>query len=119
MITQEKANFIAQRWVDLWNDKTIEEYLTQYRDDVVLVSSMALRLFPDSKGTLTDKELLFKYWSLVRERFPNYRFTITKVSTFENKIVVFYSTFDEKSKAITILTIDEEDMIYRVEVSYV
>ena len=119
MISQERANAIAQRWVDLWNHKSIDEYLSQYRDDVVLVSSMALRLFPDSKGTLTDKKLLHNYWSLVRDRFPNYLFKISNVTTFENKIVIYYTTLDESTKSITILTIDEDEMIYRVEVSYV
>jgi hypothetical protein len=119
MISQESAQVIAQRWIDLWNDKSIEEYLTQYRDDVVLVSSMALRLFPDSRGTMTDKKVLHNYWSLVRQKFPNYRFKISSVSTFENKVVIYYCTLDEGTKAICILTVDNQGMIYRVEVSYV
>ncbi|MBK7689852.1 MAG: nuclear transport factor 2 family protein [Bacteroidetes bacterium] len=119
MISQETALVIAQRWIDLWNDKSVEEYLTQYRDDVVLVSSLALRLFPDSKGTMTDKKVLLNYWSLVRQKFPNYRFTLNAVSTFENKVVIYYSALDNSTKAICILTVDNQGMIYRVEVSYV
>jgi|LakMenEpi03Aug12_release.lakeMendotaPanAssembly.Ray.scaffolds.fasta_scaffold209110_2 hypothetical protein len=52
----EKAKIIAQKWIDLWNNKSVDEYLTQHRDDVVLVSSVALRLFPDSNGRITDKK---------------------------------------------------------------
>lgn len=119
MISEYTANMIAQRWVDLWNNRSVEEYLSQYRDDVVLVSSMALRLFPESNGRLTDKKVLYNYWSIVRDKFSNYKFEISSVSTFENKVVIYYTTTDHTTKAICILTVDEEGMIYKVEVSYV
>ena len=119
MISEESAKIIAHRWVNLWNDKSIEEYLTQYREDVVLVSSLALRLFPDSNGCMTDKKVLFKYWSLVREKFPNYRFEINNISTFENKVVIYYTTLNGLTKADCILTVDGQGLVYRVEVSYV
>ncbi len=119
MMSDDTAYLIAQRWVDLWNNESVEEYLTQYRYDVVLVSSMALRLFPESKGRLTDKKVLYNYWSIVREKFPNYKFKISRVSTFENKIIIYYATTDDTTKAICILTVDEEEMIYKIEVSYV
>lgn len=115
----EKAQQIADRWADLWNNHTIPEYLSQYRDDIVLVSSLALRLFPDSNGILKEKLILEKYWSLIRTRHINFKFKINNVYTFENKIHVFYQSLDDTVKAIAILSVDDDDMIYRVEVSYV
>lgn len=119
MLTSEKAKQIGERWLMLWNEHSVDEYLTQYRHDVVLVSSVALRLFPESNGRLTDKSLLKDYWELVRAKYPNFKFKLDKLSYFENKVLVFYSTLDNRTKAIGILTVDDNDEIYKVEVSYV
>jgi hypothetical protein len=89
-MTNEQANKIANRWIDLWNNKSLEEYLSQFTDDVELVSSVALRLFPDSNGKLTNKKLLFEYWSLVKANYPEYRFyKLNEVQFKENKVIMF------------------------------
>jgi hypothetical protein len=119
MLTQEQAERIGHHWIELWNEHSVPEYMTQYREDVVLVSSIALRLFPESNGRLQDKALLQQYWETVRVKFPNFRFTLERIAHFENKVLVFYTTFDGTTKAIAILTVDDDGMIYKVEVSYV
>ena len=119
MLTQEKAEQLGRRWIDLWNERSVDEYLTQYRDDVVLVSSIALRLFPESNGRLSDKKLLKEYWELVRLKLPQYKFVLERITCYENKVLVFYRTIDGRTKVIAILTVDSDDMIYKVEVSYV
>jgi len=119
MLTQERADRIGNRWLDLWNNDTVDEYLTQYRDDIVLVSTVAFRLFPDTNGRISDKKILKEYWELVRNKIPQFKFVLEKIDFFENKILVFYTTQDLKTKAIAILTIDNNDMIYKCEVSYV
>lgn len=119
MLTQERADLIGNRWLDLWNKETVDEYLTQYRNDIELVSTVAFRLFPDSNGRITDKKILKEYWELVRVKFPQFKFVLEKIDFFENKILVFYTTQDLKTKAIAILTVDDDEMIYKCEVSYV
>ena len=119
MITQEKAVLIGERWLAMWNDCSVDEYLTQYRQDAVLISSVALRLFPDSNGKVAEKETLREYWEFVRMKFPNLKFVMDKVSVAENKIIVFYSTHDKLSKAIATLAMDESGLIYKMEVCYI
>lgn len=119
MLTEVKAKLIANRWLDWWNEKTVEEYLTQYRDDIILISNIVLKLFPESYGRMTDKAILKNYWEIVRVKFPNYKFILEKVDFYENKVIVFYSTTDYTTKAIGILTVDEKELIYKCEVSYV
>jgi hypothetical protein len=119
MLSEQKAIEIGTRWIELWNNCTVDEYLTQYSDDIVLVSSVALRLLPDSNGRIFDKKLLKEYWELVRIRFPNYKFEIERISHFENKVLVFYHTLDRQTKAIAILTLYADNLICKVEVSYV
>lgn len=119
MLTKEHAERIGNRWLDLWNNNTVDEYLTQYRNDIVLVSSVAFRLYPDSNGCISDKKILKEYWELVCIKTPQFKFVLEKLDFFENKILVFYTTQDLKTKAIAILTIDNNDKIYKCEVSYV
>ena len=119
MLHQEKANQIGTRWIEDWNNLSVEQYMDIYSDNVVLVSSLAFRLFPDSHGRLQDKKLLKEYWELVRIKFPQFKFKVSNIHFFENKIVVNYETIVEHTKAIAILTIDGFDKICQVEVSYV
>jgi hypothetical protein len=68
---------------------------------------------------LQTKKVLKEYWELVRIKFPNYKFILTDVTCYENKVLIFYSTHDSSTKAIAILTVDEQGMIYKCEVSCV
>lgn len=119
MLTQEIAEKIGTRWIEDWNNLPVATYLEQYEDDVVLISSLALRLIPESYGRLADKKLLLEYWELVRIKFPDFKFDIASITYFENKVVVSYSTKTENTKAIAILTVSPNLKINRVEVSYV
>lgn len=119
MLNQEIANRIGQRWVDDWNNLSVADYMKQYSDDVILVSTIALRLIPECNGTLSDKKILLSYWELVRERFPHFKFVVSSISFYENKVVVYYSSIQEGTKAIAILTVNPQGLINRVEVSYV
>lgn len=118
-IDQISAERIGKHWIEVWNTQSVDQYLELYTTDIVLVSSKALRLFPDSKGRLSNKSVLKTYWELVRLKFPEYVFKVTRITHFENKVLVFYSTLDGSTKAIAILTIAENELISKVEVSYV
>mgnify|MGYP001022699448 CR=1 FL=1 len=119
MLTFEIANQLGRQWVDTWNNKSIDDYLNLYTDDVQVVSSLALRLFPESNGTLQDKKLLKNYWELLKTRYPNYIFQMDVVRYFDDKLIVYYSSLDQSVRAIAVLTIREDLLIRRVEVSYV
>ncbi|MBL7765728.1 MAG: nuclear transport factor 2 family protein [Chitinophagaceae bacterium] len=118
-LNQISAERIGNHWIEVWNTQSVDQYLELYTSDVVLVSSKALRLFPDSKGRLSNKTVLKTYWELVRIKFPEFVFKVTRISHFENKVLVFYSTMDDSTKAIAILTVEENELISKVEVSYV
>lgn len=119
MLTQEIAEKIGTRWIEDWNNFSVATYMEQYEDDVILVSSLALRLIPESHGRLSDKKILLEYWELVRIKFPNFKFNILSITFFENKVLVSYATKIDHTKAIAILTVSPNLKINRVEVSYV
>ncbi|MBP6625001.1 MAG: hypothetical protein KA198_07500 [Chitinophagaceae bacterium] len=119
MLTPEIAEKIGTRWIEDWNNLSVSTYMEQYEDDVILISSLALRLIPESHGRLSDKKLLLEYWELVRNKFPDFKFNISAITYFENKVVVSYATKLNHTKAIAILTVSPNFKINRVEVSYV
>lgn len=118
-ITLEQAHFISEKWVEYWNNDTVEKYLTLYDDDATLVSNVALRLMPHSYGRITGKLHMLEYWSLVRLNFPQFKFRINRIEIYENKIIVYYESIIDNSKAIAILSINDHLLIKKVEVSYV
>jgi hypothetical protein len=118
-ITLEQAHLISEKWVEYWNNDTVEKYLTLYDDDATLVSNVALRLMPESFGRITGKPQMFEYWSLVRLNFPQFKFRINRIEIYENKIIAYYESIIDHSKAIAILSINDDLLIKKVEVSYV
>lgn len=119
-ISIEEAEQIAHRWIKEWNTGNLDSFMQLHDEDVELVSSLALRMFPESHGKIVDKKLLRSYWEIVQERMPELQFAVDKVCLFENKIVLYYSTPEQSHKAIAILTINiENHLIRKVEVSYV
>ena len=52
----------ARTWIDAWNARDVEAVLEHYADDVVFTSPTALRVVPESGGTVLGKEALRRYW---------------------------------------------------------
>jgi hypothetical protein len=118
MITSENIKRIALNWIYLWNEESLENYMEQYSEDIELVSNIAMRLFPDSNGRIKDKTVLQNYWSIERIKYPNFIFNMLDINIYDNKAIVYYEAKDKSMKAIAILTVNEQEKINRVEVSY-
>lgn len=119
IISYEDANNISFNWIHLWNERLFDKYMAQYDEEAILVSNVALRMFPESNGRLSGKTLLTNYWSLVMKKFPQFKFKRNKFETYENKIIVYYESIIDETKAIAILTINGNLLITKIEVSYV
>jgi hypothetical protein len=118
-ITPEQAQIISEKWVEYWNNDSVEKYLTLYDDEATLVSSVALRLMPETFGRISGKSQMLKYWTLVRVNFPQFKFRINRTEIYENKVIVYYESIIDNSKVIAILSINEKLLIEKIEVSYV
>jgi ketosteroid isomerase-like protein len=62
MITANHAQELARHWVRAWNAHDLDEILSHYREDVVLVSPVAARILEDPSGTVVGKEALRAYF---------------------------------------------------------
>lgn len=110
---------IAEHWVEAWNNSSLESFIDLHSNDVELISSLALRLFPESNGRIQGKKTLYDYWGIVRERLPKIHFKIDRMMMSDLKVELYLSTENNPTKAIARMTIDPDNLLIRkMEVSY-
>ena len=89
MTPSEPTRFAAQ-WISLWNARDAEAVLAQYADDVVFTSPRALKVVPESGGTVRGKDALRRYWTLALEGNPDLHFELLGVYAGIDSIVIQY-----------------------------
>lgn len=75
-MTKEFATAFARDWIDAWNAHDIEKILAHYSEDFMIETPMALKLYPQSHGTVVGKSDVRKYWTIGLERSPNLKFEL-------------------------------------------
>jgi ketosteroid isomerase-like protein len=71
MLTKEQAHQLAAQWIQAWNSHDLNEILAHYAEDVVLVSSIVVKLLNDPLGTVRGKAALRKYFKKGLDVYPN------------------------------------------------
>lgn len=89
MTTPEPRTF-ADQWIKAWNARDIETVLAHYADDVVFSSPTALRVVPESGGTVGGKEALRSYWTLALEGNPDLKFELLEVYAGIDTVALHY-----------------------------
>lgn len=89
MTPSEPTRFAAQ-WISQWNARDAEAVLAQYADDVVFTSPRALKVVPESGGTVRGKDALRRYWTLALEGNPDLHFDLLGVYAGIDSIVIQY-----------------------------
>ncbi|BFM38230.1 nuclear transport factor 2 family protein [Synechocystis sp. LKSZ1] len=90
MLTQEQANQFASHWIQAWNSHDLDEILTHYAEDVVLVSPVAVKILNDSFGTVQGKAALRDYFKKGLEVYPDLKFELLDVMWGIFSVVVYY-----------------------------
>ncbi len=78
MAAPEPRTF-ADQWIKAWNARDVEAVLAHYADDVVFTSPTAVRVVPESGGTIGGKEALRSYWTLALGGNPDLHFELVAV----------------------------------------
>ncbi len=89
MITPEPRSF-ADQWIKAWNARDVEAVLAHYADDVVFTSPTALRVLPQSGGTIRGKDALRGYWTLALKGNPDLQFELLAVYAGIDTIALHY-----------------------------
>lgn len=80
----------AANWIHAWNARDVEGVLTHYADDVVFTSPTAMRVVPESGGTVRGKDALRSYWALALEGNPALHFELVGVYAGVDTVVLHY-----------------------------
>lgn len=80
----------ALAWISAWNRRDVESVLASYDDNVVFSSPTAQRVVPESRGTVSGKASLRRYWTLAMDSNPDLHFSLLGVYAGVDTIVLHY-----------------------------
>jgi ketosteroid isomerase-like protein len=117
MLTKEQAHELAEHWVQSWNSHDLNEIMSHYEEDVVLVSPVAAKLLNDPLGTVKGKEALRDYFKKGLEAYPDLKFELIDVmwGLFS---VVFYYINQKGSKTGEFMELGSTGKITKVIANY-
>jgi|SRR5665213_518404 len=84
------AQKFATDWLDAWNAHDLDPILSHFRDDVVFMSPMALRIVEGSEGVIRGKKELSAYWGEGLRRTPELHFEIEDLYLGVTSVVIHY-----------------------------
>jgi ketosteroid isomerase-like protein len=79
-------------WVEAWNSHDLNRVLSHYEEDVVLTSPRIRLILGKDDGTIRGKSALHDYMILALKRVPDLRFTLDRVFSGVNAVVLEFHT---------------------------
>lgn len=117
MISKEKAQELAQDWIDAWNSHDIDRILEHYSKEIVFTSPFIIKLLGDNSGTIQGITNLRSYFIKGLEAYPDLEFELYQVLTGVDSITLYYKTVNEMLAA-EVMYIDSEGKIAKVIAHY-
>jgi len=82
----------AAEWVSAWNSHDLDRVLSHYEEDVVLTSPRVRLFLGRDDGTIRGKAALRDYMDLALKKVPDLRFTLDRVFSGVNAVVLEFHT---------------------------
>jgi hypothetical protein len=117
MLTEEAAREFARHWVAGWNSHSLDEIMSHYAADVVLVSPVAAKILSDPSGTVKGKEAVRAYFKRGLEAYPNLNFSLVDVMWGISSVVLYYVN-QRGTKTGEFMEIDADSKVIRVIAHY-
>ena len=117
MLTEDDARHLASHWIRAWNARDLDEIMSHYADDVVLVSPVAAKILHDPSGTVKGKEALRAYFKRGLDVYPNLKFDLIEVMWGVSSVILYY-TNQKGGKAGEFMEIDAKGQVVRVVANY-
>ncbi len=117
MLTREQAHELAEHWIQAWNSHDLDEIMSHYEEDVVLVSPVAAKILNDPSGTVKGKEALRNYFKKGLEVYPDLKFELIDVMWGLFSVVVYYIN-QKGSKAGELMEVSSTGKITKVIAHY-
>lgn len=79
---------------------------------------MALKLYPQSDGTVIGKKEVRKYWRIGLERSPDLKFEILEILIGVNSLALYLFNRSSKKKSVEVMSFDSDKKVIKVIVSF-
>ena len=79
---------------------------------------MALKLYPQSGGTVNGKNEVRKYWTIGLEKSPNLKFEILDVLVGVNSLGIYLFNTSSNKKSVELMSFNSEMKVNKVIVIY-
>ena len=89
----------AAAWVLAWNSHDLERVLSHYEDSVALISPRARLVLGVDDGAVRGKAALRDYIKRALENVPDLTFTLDRVFSGVNSVVIEFHTSDGRHDA--------------------
>ena len=117
MLTAEEAREFAKHWVEAWNSHNLDEIMSHYAAEAILVSPVAAKILSDPSGTVEGKEAIRAYFKRGLEAYPNLEFDLIDVMWGLSSVVLYYVN-QKATKTAEFMEIDAERKVIRVVANY-
>ncbi len=117
-MTKEFAAAFAKDWVEAWNAHDLERILSLYSEDFTIESPMAVKLYPQSGGTVVGKKEVRKYWKIGLEKSPNLKFELLKVLVGVNSLALYLFNTASNKKSVEVMSFNSEEKVYKAIVNF-
>jgi ketosteroid isomerase-like protein len=117
MLTEDKARNLSAHWIQAWNSHDLDEIMSHYGEDVVLVSPVAAKILNDPSGTVKGKDALRAYFKTGLEVYPNLKFDLIDVMWGLSSVVLYYVN-QKGTKTGEFMEIDSKGKVVRVVANY-
>ena len=116
-MTHDDATSFALAWVRAWNSHDLDEIMSHYDDDIVLVSPTAATLLGDPSGEVRGTAALRAYFAKGLEVYPNLFFDLLDVMAGVRSVVVCYLN-QKGTKSAEFMELDDAGKVTRVVANY-
>ncbi|HIK15791.1 MAG TPA: nuclear transport factor 2 family protein [Leptolyngbyaceae cyanobacterium M33_DOE_097] len=90
MLTKTQVYQLADQWVQAWNSHDLDEILSHYDEDIVLISPIAANLLNDPAGMVRGKAALREYFKKGLTTYPDLKFELIEVMWGLSSLVLHY-----------------------------
>jgi predicted ester cyclase len=117
MLMETTVRHFAHEWVRAWNAHDLDEIMSHYSADVVLVSPVAARILGDPSGAVQGADALRAYFKRGLDAYPNLRFELIDVMWGLSSVVLYYLN-QNGTKSGEFMTLDSTGKVVRVVAHY-
>ena len=112
MITNERASFIAHRWIEAWNRKDIEMVLRNYTQTIRYTAPRAIFYTGTESTTIVGKRNLREFFSRGMSASLEGRYQIQDITMGVDSISIIYK-IDCQKTAVEVMFINDKGKVYK------